>query len=86
MQLIDLLFQACDAHSNEYIVSLRDEIRVCAIIDKLLKYKEEKGMPADICRVYLRKIEHLYYKYEPRAAKQAVVSILSIEKETSFKF
>ena len=75
--LLCIYFQACDAHSNEYIVSLRDEIRVCAIIDKLLKYKEEKGMPADICRVYLRKIEHLYYKYEPRAAKQAVVSTLS---------
>ncbi|XP_045582241.1 eukaryotic translation initiation factor 3 subunit C [Procambarus clarkii] len=66
------LLKACDAHSNEYIVSLRDEIRVCAIIDKLLKYEEEHGMPADICRVYLRKIEHLYYKYEPRAAKQTL--------------
>lgn len=66
------LLKACDAHSNEYIVSLRDEIRVCAIIDKLLKYEEEHGMPSDICRIYLRKIEHLYYKYEPRAAKQAM--------------
>ena len=54
---------------------LRDEIRVCAIIDKLLKYEEENGMPSDICRVYLRKIEHLYYKYEPRAAKQAMVGV-----------
>ncbi|KAG7174371.1 Eukaryotic translation initiation factor 3 subunit C-like [Homarus americanus] len=66
------LLKACDAHSNEYIVSLRDEIRVCAIINKLLKYEEEHGMPSDICRVYLRKIEHLYYKYEPRAAKQTL--------------
>lgn len=69
------LLKACDAHSNEYIVRLRDEIRVCAIIDKLLKYEEENGMPSDICRIYLRKIEHLYYKYEPRAAKQAVGEI-----------
>ncbi|XP_063867865.1 eukaryotic translation initiation factor 3 subunit C-like [Scylla paramamosain] len=76
------LLKACDAHSNEYIVSLRDEIRVCAIIDKLLKYKEEKGMPADICRVYLRKIEHLYYKYEPRAAKQAVGELPTTDDTT----
>ena len=36
------LLKACDAHSNEYIVRLRDEIRVCAIIDKLLKYQVNK--------------------------------------------
>lgn len=76
------LLKACDAHSNEYIVRLRDEIRVCAIIDKLLKYEEENGMPSDICRVYLRKIEHLYYKYEPRAAKQAVGEI-PVTEDTS---
>ncbi|XP_068242028.1 eukaryotic translation initiation factor 3 subunit C [Palaemon carinicauda] len=76
------LLKACDAHSNEYIVRLRDEIRVCAIIDKLLKYEEENGMPSDICRIYLRKIEHLYYKYEPRAAKQAMGE-LPVTEDTS---
>lgn len=65
------LLKACDAHSNEYILRLRDEIRVCSIIDKLLKYAEDRCMPADICRIYLRKIEHLYYKYEPNAQLRA---------------
>lgn len=73
------LLKACDAHSNEYIVRLRDEIRVCAIIDKLLKYEEENGMPSDICRVYLRQIEHLYYKYEPKAVKQALGELPATE-------
>ncbi|RXG59277.1 Eukaryotic translation initiation factor 3 subunit C [Armadillidium vulgare] len=64
------LLKACDAHSNEYVVRLRDEIQTCKIIDKLLQYEEEHGMPSDICRIYLRKIEHLYYKYDKKAAKQ----------------
>jgi len=65
------LLKACDAHSNEYILRLRDEIRVVDIIDKLLKYGEDKCLPADICRVYLRKIEHVYYKYQPKAQLRA---------------
>jgi len=65
------LLKACDAHSNEYILRLRDEIRVCSIIDKLLLYAEDRCLPADTCRIYLRKIEHLYYKYEPKAQLRA---------------
>ena len=64
------LLKACDAHSNEYVVRLRDEIRVGALIDKLLNYEEESGPPSDVCRIYLRKIEHIYYKYDPRAVMQ----------------
>lgn len=64
------LLKACDAHSNEYIIRLRDEIKVCELIDKLLAYEENAGVPSDICRIYLRKIEHLYYKYDPNAVKQ----------------
>jgi len=65
------LLKACDAHSNEYILRLRDEIRVCGIINKLLAYAEDRCLPADVCRVYLRKIEHLYYKYQPKAQLRA---------------
>ena len=62
--------QGCDAHSNEYIVRLKDEIQICAIIEKLQKYLEKNGSPSDICRVYLRKIEHIYYKYDKVSAAQ----------------
>ena len=64
------LLKACDAHSNEYIVRLRDEIRIGELINKLIKYEEDNGMPSDICRIYLRKIEHLYYKYDKKAVSQ----------------
>lgn len=41
---------------------LRDEEKVCAIITKLQGYVELNGSRSEICRVYLRHIEHLYYK------------------------
>lgn len=43
-------------------VRLRDEEKVCAIITKLQGYVELNGSRSEICRVYLRHIEHLYYK------------------------
>lgn len=41
---------------------LRDEELVCALITKLQGYLEGNGSRSEICRVYLRHIEHLYYK------------------------
>lgn len=65
------LVKACDAHSNEFIVKLRDEVKVCKIIDTMMQYQEQQGMVPDVCRIYLRKIEHVYYKYDQQAADQA---------------
>lgn len=67
------LVKACDAHSNEFIVKLRDEVHVCAIIDTMLTYQEKQGQISDVCRIYLRKIEHIYYKYDKVAANKAKV-------------
>ena len=41
---------------------LRDEGKVCALIDELLVYLEGRAMPEEMCRIYLRKIESCYYK------------------------
>uniref|UniRef100_A0A2P2HXK4 Eukaryotic translation initiation factor 3 subunit C n=1 Tax=Hirondellea gigas TaxID=1518452 RepID=A0A2P2HXK4_9CRUS len=65
------LVKACDAHSNEFIVKLRDEVKVCKIVDRMLHYQERSGVVPDICRIYLRKIEHVYYKYDKDAAQLA---------------
>merc|ERR1719239_164155 len=62
------LVKASDAHSNDYILKLRHEVKVCRLIDTMIKYQEKQGHVPDICRVYLRKIEHMYYKYDQRAA------------------
>lgn len=64
------LLKECDPHSNEYVERLKDEAKVSEIIDKTMKYLERTNSPSELCRIYLRKIEHLYYKFDPRVLQQ----------------
>lgn len=61
------MLQACDAHSTEYVDRLKDEKAVCDILDRLQAYTVPRGTTEEICRVYLRRIEHMYYKFDPEA-------------------
>jgi translation initiation factor 3 subunit C len=63
------ILKECDAHSNEYVERLKDETRVTAIIDSLQSYIERQSLPAELCRLYMRKIEHMYYKFDPNTIK-----------------
>jgi len=56
------MLQGCDAHSTEYVERLKDEQKVCQIIETLQKYLEGRATTEETCRVYLRRIEHVYYK------------------------
>lgn len=57
------MLQGCDPHSTEYIERLKDERTVCEIIEKLQSYLENNQVPTkELCRCYLRRIEHMYYK------------------------
>jgi translation initiation factor 3 subunit C len=69
------LLKECDPHSNEYVQRLKDETRVVEIIDKIQAFLEKSGEPAELCSVYMRKIEHLYYKFDPMVLKQKNVSL-----------
>ncbi|ENN79282.1 eukaryotic translation initiation factor 3 subunit C [Dendroctonus ponderosae] len=64
------LLKECDPHSNEYVERLKDESKVSTIIDKTMKYLERTNVPSELCRIYLRKIEHVYYKFDPRVLQQ----------------
>lgn len=64
------LLKECDPHSNEYVERLKDEVAVTKLIEQVLKYVEFQGTPLEICRVYLRKIDHLYYKFDPNVLKK----------------
>ncbi|CAB0029315.1 unnamed protein product [Trichogramma brassicae] len=64
------LLKECDPHSNEYVERLKDEKQVCATIDKVQEYLERQGSVSELCRIYIRKIEHLYYKFDPNVLKQ----------------
>ncbi|XP_061765417.1 eukaryotic translation initiation factor 3 subunit C [Nerophis ophidion] len=72
------IMQNTDPHSQEYVDNLRDEGRVCGIVDRLLNYLECHGTPEDICRVYLRRIMHTYYKFDYKAHRRS----LGIQGET----
>lgn len=52
---------------SEYVEHLKDEAQVCAIIDRVQRYLEEKGTTEEICRIYLRRILHTYYKFDYKA-------------------
>lgn len=68
------ILKECDAHSNEYVERLKDETRVAHIIDCLQTYVERQSLASELCRVYMRKIDHLYYKFDPTTIKQKDVS------------
>ncbi|KAM4631637.1 eukaryotic translation initiation factor 3 subunit C-like protein isoform 2-T2 [Discoglossus pictus] len=72
------IMQNTDPHSQEYVDNLKDEARVCEVIDRLQKYLEEKGSTDEICRVYLRRIMHTYYKFDYKAHQKQ----LSTEQES----
>lgn len=40
------------------------------IIEQVLAYIERIGTETEICRIYLRKIDHLYYKFDPTVLKK----------------
>lgn len=58
------LLKECDPHSNDYVERLKDEVHVTKIIDNVCEYMERIGNSNEICRIYLRKVEHLYYKFD----------------------
>jgi len=65
------MLQACDAHSTEYIVRLRDETKVCKLIEDLELYmKGTKATDEELCRAYLERIQHVYYKFDPASQVQ----------------
>ncbi|KAL5108367.1 hypothetical protein TcWFU_000585 [Taenia crassiceps] len=59
------ILQNANGHEMEYDERLRDEPRVCELIDLLIEYLEHtKAPPEALCVAYLRKVEHLYYKFD----------------------
>lgn len=64
------LLKESDPHSNEYVDRLKDEIKVTDIIEQVLKYVTTVGEETEICRIYLRKIDHIYYKFDPTVLKK----------------
>merc|ERR1711874_831694 len=64
------VLKGCDAHSNEYVARLRDEDRVMEILEKAQKLLEKTKNSSEMCRIYLQRIDHIYFKFDPRVIQQ----------------
>jgi len=60
----------CDAHSNEYVDRLKDEPKLTIILDKADKLVQKTGSASEICRIYLKRIEHIYFKFDPEVIEK----------------
>ena len=69
------VLKSCDAHSNEYVDRLKDEERVMKILETAQKLLEKAMTPSEICRIYLQRVDHIYFKFDPNIIKQRNVSL-----------
>ncbi|VDL62655.1 unnamed protein product [Hymenolepis diminuta] len=59
------ILQNANGHEMEYDERLRDEPKICELIDQLLEYLKRTDAPSEaICKASLRKVEHMYYKFD----------------------
>ncbi|KHJ78883.1 PCI domain protein [Oesophagostomum dentatum] len=63
------ILQNADCHSNDYIEKLKGEKDMCALIERTEKYVQERIDEGifdvdEVCKIYMMRIEHLYYKYQ----------------------
>lgn len=81
------LLQSSDAHTPEYVERLKHEKAVCKIIDRMQAYYEsdmKRTQPGELCRIYLLKIDHIYYKFDSRVITQ-MVQLDRLKKTASIK-
>merc|ERR1712025_480585 len=64
------VLKSCDAHSNEYVERLKDEDRVMLILEKAQAILEKAMTPSEMCRIYLQRVDHIYFKFDPRVIQQ----------------
>lgn len=63
------ILQNADCHSNDYIEKLKGEKDMCTLIERTERYVQERIHENifdvdEVCKVYMTRIEHLYYKYQ----------------------
>lgn len=48
------------------------------ILEKATKLLEVEKTPTSMCRIYLQRIDHIYFKFDTRVIQQRHVSLASI--------
>jgi len=78
------VLKGCDAHSHEYVDRLKDEIKVMELLEMAQVLVDKLGSPSEMCRIYLKRIEHVYFKFDARVIQQKNGE-LSAKEETSLQ-
>jgi len=78
------VLKSCDAHSNEYVERLKDEPKIVAILNKCDALVAKTGSPSEVCRVYLKRLEHIYFKFDLRVLDQKE-GVIDASEETSLQ-
>ena len=68
------VLKGCDAHSHEYVDRLKDEPKVTELLEMAQILVDKLGSPSEMCRIYLKRIEHVYFKFDTRVIQQKNVS------------
>jgi len=76
------VLKGCDAHSHEYVDRLKDEPKVVEVLEMAQDLVDKLGSPSEMCRIYLKRIEHIYFKFDTRVIQQKNGE-LSAKEETS---
>ena len=71
--------------SNEYVARLKDEDRVMQILEKAQALLERTKTPSEMCRIYLQRIDHIYFKFDPRVIQQRHVSICEHKFDANYE-
>ncbi|CAH8620279.1 unnamed protein product [Dicrocoelium dendriticum] len=78
------VLQNANGHELEYVDRLKDERRVCSVLDRLCQYLERTNAPSsDMCAAYLLKVEHLYYKFDFDWAKRVEAEGIEVVGENA---
>ena len=64
------VLKGCDAHSNEYVERLKDEPKVVGILEKAETLVQRHGSASEICRIFLLRVNHVYFKFDPEVLEQ----------------
>jgi len=80
------VLKGCDAHTHEYVERLKDEPKVMHLLEAAKELLEVKGAPAaDLCRIYVKKMLHIYFKFDDRVIKQKQVRDIHVIGEFKAK-
>ena len=71
------LLRNLDPHGTEYVERLADETKLCVLLGRVRAELEKRNASADeMCRIYLREVEHLYYKVSSATSQLLISPVL----------